>query len=69
MKRLISCSVLFAAALGAQSTDWFQVQGPQFYQAFQSSPNTQVYEFRNGTLVGGTYLGVSLAEIDSKRGA
>lgn len=69
MKRLISCSMLFAAALGAQSTDWFQVQGPQFYQAFQSSPSTQVYEFKSGTLVGGTYLGVSLAEIDSKRGA
>jgi serine protease Do len=69
MKRLISCSMLFAAGLGAQSTDWYQVQGPQFYQAFQTGPNAQVYEFKSGALVGGTYLGVSLAEIDSKRGA
>jgi serine protease Do len=68
MKRLISCSVLFAAGLAAQSTDWFQVQGPQVY-AFQSGGAPQSFEFRTGNMVGGTYLGVSLAEIDSKRGA
>jgi len=67
MKKFFACSVFFAAALSAQSTGWIQVQdGPQFIQAFQSP---QVYEFRNGVMVsGGTYLGVSLAEVDANRG-
>ncbi|HEV2688752.1 MAG TPA: PDZ domain-containing protein [Bryobacteraceae bacterium] len=76
MKRSFSCSVLFAAGLGAQflgaqPADPFQVQpaAPGYFYAYQQGSTPQVYEFRNGTLMsGGTYLGVSLAEIDANRG-
>jgi len=68
MTRFISLGILFAAALGAQTFDPFQALGsPQYFQAFQSAGTPQIYEFRNGALVGGTYLGVNLAEIDSNR--
>src|SRR5207253_11043288 len=47
---------LFAGALAAQPFDFFQ------------APSTpQVYEFHSGAIMGGTYLGVNLAEIDSAR--
>jgi len=55
MNRLISLFAILAAGLGAQSLDFFQA-GPQVV------PHHIV-------LSGGAYLGVSLAEIDSKRAA
>jgi serine protease Do len=65
MKRFFSCAVVFAAGLSAQPVDSFQPpQGAQFFQAFQSP---QVFEFKNGTMIGGTYLGVNLAEIGPER--
>ena len=55
MNRLFSYTVLFAAGLSAQSPDSFQTP---------SAPGgTAVYELH----VGGSYLGVSLAEVDSNR--
>jgi serine protease Do len=54
MKRLVSLVGIFAAGLGAQSLEFFQ-----------AAP--QVVPHR--VLAGVTYLGVSLAEIDSKRAA
>lgn len=54
MKRLVSLVAVFAAGLGAQSLDFFQA-GPQVIQ--------------HHVLAGGSYLGVSLGEIDSKRAA
>lgn len=53
MKKLIISLVGIAAGLSAQEA--FQVQAPQ------------VYEYRNGVLVGSSYLGVNLAEIDAAR--
>ena len=68
MKRFLASSVLFAAGLSAQTGYWYQSgSDPQFFQAFQSGSMPQVWEFRNGTMVGGTYLGVSLAEVDANR--
>jgi len=66
MKRFISCAIVFAAGLSAQSFDPFQAPRGQelFFQAFQSP---QVFELKGGTLVGGTYLGVNLAEIGNER--
>jgi serine protease Do len=55
MKRLFSYIVLFAAGLSAQS--------PDFFQAPAAPGGTSVYELH----VGGSYLGVNLAEIDSNR--
>lgn len=55
MKKLISGLTLFAAGLGAQGFEAFQLAAPQ------------VFEFRNGMVMGGTYLGVNLAEIDANR--
>lgn len=52
MKRLISLVAISAIGLGAQSLNFFQAP-------------PQLMQFR--PLLGGTYLGVSLAEIDSKR--
>jgi|SRR5690348_7042172 serine protease Do len=64
MKRFFACSILFAAGLSAQTAYWYQSgQEPQFFQAFQAG-SPQVFELRSG----GTYLGVSLAEIDANRG-
>jgi len=60
---LISVSsllVIFAASASAQSFDFFQLPPPPPQQP-------QVIQFR--PFAGGTYLGVSLAEIDSKRAA
>ncbi len=65
MKRFFSCGVIFAAGLSAQSFDPPPPpQGLEIFQAFQSP---QVFEFKNGTMVGGTYLGVNLAEIGPER--
>ena len=58
MKRLFVCTTLFAAALGAQSLEFFQTPG---------GGNAPVYEYHAGALVGGSYLGVNLAELDSTR--
>ncbi|HYL76605.1 MAG TPA: PDZ domain-containing protein [Bryobacteraceae bacterium] len=64
MKRFFACSILFAVGLSAQTAYWYQSgQEPQFFQAFQSG-SPQVFELR----AGGTYLGVSLAEVDANRG-
>src|SRR5712692_9193923 len=57
MKRLISCLALFAGALGAQP-DAFQL-GPR--------AGTHGYSFFAGPMLGGSYLGVNLAEIDADR--
>jgi len=62
MYRWIWCSFAFVAALGAQ---------PQSLLAQASgtgnSGTPQIFEFRNGMLTGGTYLGVNLCEISSDR--
>ena len=55
MKRLFSYIVLFAGGISAQS--------PDFFQAPAAPGGTSVYELH----VGGSYLGVNLAEIDSNR--
>jgi serine protease Do len=55
MKRLFSYTVWFAAGLSAQS--------PDFFQAPAAPGGTSVYELH----VGGSYLGVNLAEVDSNR--
>ena len=59
MKRIFSCAVLFAAGLGAQSVDFFQVP------AAPGGP--QGFEVHAPVVAGGSYLGVNLAEIDSTR--
>ena len=61
MKKLFGAIVIFSAAASAQSA-W--AQGPDFYQAPGPS---QVRELTNLPFVGGTYLGVNLAEIDTNR--
>jgi len=61
MYRLIWSSFAFVAALSAQQSQWFQSQG------WGDSSTPQVFEFRNGVLSGGTYLGVNLCEISSDR--
>jgi serine protease Do len=68
MKRFFSCVTLFAAGLGAQPFDPFQGPGaPQIFEAFQSAGTPQIFEYKSGALLGGTYLGVNLAEINADR--
>lgn len=68
MKRLFSCVTLFAAGLGAQSIDPFQrLVAPQIFEAFQAAGAPQIFEYKSGSLIGGTYLGVNLAEINADR--
>src|SRR5579864_6497722 len=56
MYRLIWSCFAFVAALSAQQNQ------------FPGTGHTpQIFEFRNGTLTGGTYLGVNLCEISSDR--
>lgn len=55
MKNLLLAATIFSVAGGLQAQDFFQ--GPE---------TSQVREF-NGPFVGGTYLGVNLAEIDANR--
>jgi serine protease Do len=64
MKKLFGLMVVFAAAAVAQ--------GPDFFQAFGAGQGSgqgvgQVRELNNLPFVGGTYLGVNLAEIDANR--
>jgi serine protease Do len=57
---------LFGLLMVLSSAAW--AQGPDFFQAPPAPPNPpQVREFNGGPLVGGTYLGVNLAEIDDNR--
>jgi len=60
MKKLFGAVLIFSAPVLAQ--------GPDFFQAPPTPPNPpQVRELANLPFVGGTYLGVNLAEIDSNR--
>jgi len=61
MKKLFGLMIVFSAATAAAVA-----QGPDFFQA---PGGTQVREFNRTPLpfVGGTYLGVNLAEIDANR--
>ena len=63
MKKLIGLMVVFSAAALAQGPDFLQV--PDLLQAPGRRP--QAREFNSGPFVGGTYLGVNLAEIDANR--
>ena len=65
MRQLFSCMFVFAAAAAAQSLSFFQAPTPPAPPAPPAPP--QVFQFHNGALIGGTYLGVSLAEIDADR--
>jgi serine protease Do len=60
MKKLFGLVVVFSAAAGAQGPDFFQAPVP-------GQGAAQVREFNSGPFVGGTYLGVNLAEIDANR--
>jgi len=59
MKRMFSFAALFAAGLGAQPQDFFQVP-----VAPGGPPG---FEIRTGVVPSGSYLGVNLAEIDGTR--
>jgi S1-C subfamily serine protease len=56
MKKLFGAMVIFSAGALAQGPDFFQAPGP-----------APVRELSNLPFVGGTYLGVNLAEIDANR--
>jgi serine protease Do len=56
MQKLLGLALVFSAAAMAQGPDFFQAPGA-----------TQVRDFNAGPFVGGTYLGVNLAEIDANR--
>jgi serine protease Do len=59
MKKLFSLIFVFSAGAWAQGPDFFQAPGIQGAQAAR--------EFNSVPFVGGTYLGVNLAEIDANR--
>src|SRR3984957_6530723 len=59
MKKLFSLIVVFSTGAWAQGPDFFQAPGIQGAQAAR--------EFNSAPFVGGTYLGVNLAEIDTNR--
>jgi serine protease Do len=61
MKKFFGLMIAFSAATAAQSAF---AQGPDFFQA---PGTTQGREFNRAPFVGGTYLGVNLAEIDANR--
>ena len=61
MTKLLSLTVVFCAAALAQGPDFLQVPAPP------APPAPPVHEFNSGPFVGGTYLGVNLAEIDANR--
>jgi serine protease Do len=65
MKRFFSSVIIFAAGLSAQS--FAPPAPPQGFEILQAFQSPQVFEFKNGTMVGGTYLGVNLAEIGPER--
>lgn len=56
MKKLYGILLVCSSAALAQGPDFFQAPG-----------SVQVREFNGGPFLGGTYLGVNLAEIDSNR--
>jgi serine protease Do len=56
MKKLILLAMVFSAAAWAQAPDFFQMLGAAQTREVNSSP-----------FVGGTYLGVNLAEVDPNR--
>ncbi|MGA2880404.1 MAG: PDZ domain-containing protein [Bryobacteraceae bacterium] len=61
MNKFFGLTIVFFAATIAQSA---LAQGPDFFQAPAPPP---VREFNGAAFVGGTYLGVNLAEIDANR--
>jgi len=61
MTKLLSVMVVFSAAALAQGPDFLQVPVPP------SPPLPPAREVNSGPFVGGTYLGVNLAEIDASR--
>jgi serine protease Do len=61
MTKLLSLMVVFSAAAWAQGPDFLQVPAPP------APPASPAREFNSGPFVGGTYLGVNLAEIDANR--
>jgi len=58
MNKIFGVPVIFLAAAGLQGQDFFQAP---------PAPPVQVREFNSVPFVGGTYLGVNLAEIDDNR--
>jgi serine protease Do len=64
MKKTIGLIVVFSAAALAQGPDFLQAPGPQVREL---GPLPQVRELNAGPLVGGTYLGVNIAEIEASR--
>jgi serine protease Do len=64
MKKLYGLVVIFSATALAQGPDFFQVAP---VPPTPPMPPMQVREFASGPFVGGTYLGVNLAEIDANR--
>ena len=63
MKKLLGLVMVFSAAALAQGPDFFQDAPPTTPPRLP----VQVREFNSGPFVGGTYLGVNLAEIDANR--
>jgi serine protease Do len=61
MKKLFGLVMVFSAAAFAQGPDFFQAPVPPV------PPTAPVREFNSAPFVGGTYLGVNLAEIDANR--
>jgi serine protease Do len=61
MTKLLSVMVVFSAAALAQGPDFLQVP------VAPAPPVPPAREFNSGPFVGGTYLGVNLAEIDASR--
>jgi|SRR5581483_3853417 len=65
MHKLFGVAVIFVAAAGLQAQDFF-FQAPAAPPA-PPAPPAQVREFNSIPFVGGTYLGVNLAEVDANR--
>jgi serine protease Do len=61
MTKLVSVMAVFSAAALAQGPDFLQVP------VAPAPPAPPAREFNSGPFVGGTYLGVNLAEIDASR--
>jgi len=67
MKKLFGLVAVFSAAALAQGPDFFQAPGDVKLGELNAQLRDQVREFNSGPFVGGTYLGVNLAEIDANR--
>jgi serine protease Do len=63
MKKLFGLVVVFSAAALAQGPDFFQAPG----DVKLGELSAQLRELNSAPFVGGTYLGVNLAEIDANR--